>query len=254
MNKRKKFVLVSFLLTFGLIGLQFIPLDRRYEAIIFFSCVSILLSVWALISDLKGVSWLTSMILPALYPASVGLFYFLLPVNVLFRTILLSLFGLGMYALLLTENIYAVAANRTIQLVRAAHAVSFLLTVITAIFLIGTVFGLRLSFWANGIMVALILWPLFIKGLWSATIQKSISAKVWLYSGVLAVVGGELTMFIGLLPMTPLVAAILITGYLYVTLGLMQQELQERLFSKTIQEYVWVGIIAFLAALLVTYR
>lgn len=254
MTKRKKFVLVSFLLTLGLIGLQFIPLDRRYEAIIFFSCVSVLLSVWALISDLRGINWLTSMILPALYPASVGLFYFLLPVNVLFRAILLSLFGLGMYALLLTENIYAVAANRTIQLVRAAHAVSFLLTVITAIFLIGTVFGLRLSFWENGIMVGLILWPLFIKGLWSAAIQKSISSKVWLYSGILTIVGGEITMFIGFLPMTPLVAAILVSGYLYVTLGLMQQELQERLFSKTIQEYVWVGIIAFLAALLVTYR
>lgn len=254
MTKRKKFVLVSFLLTLGLIGLQFIPLDRRYEAIIFFSCVSVLLSVLALISDLRGISWLTSMILPALYPASVSLFYFLLPVNVLFRTILLTLFGFGMYALLLTENIYAVAANRTIQLVRAAHAVSFLLTVITAVFLIGTVFGLRLSFWENGIMVVLILWPLFIKGLWSATIQKSISSNVWLYSAVLAVVGGEIAMFIGFLPMTPLVAAILVSGYLYVTLGLMQQELQERLFSKTIQEYVWVGIIAFLAALLVTYR
>lgn len=254
MTKRKKFVLVSSLLTLGLIGLQFIPLDRRYEAIIFFSGVSVLLSVWSLYADLKGINWLTSMILPALYPASVGLFYFLLPVNVFARMVLLSLFGIGMYALLLTENIYAVAANRTIQLVRAAHAVSFLLTVITAIFLIGTVFGLRLSFWDNGIMVALILWPLFIKGLRSATIQKSVSSKVWLYSGVLAVVGGEITMFIGFLPMTPLVAAILVSGYLYVTLGLMQQELQERLFSKTIQEYVWVGIIAFLAALLVTYR
>ena len=182
MTKRKKFVLVSSILTFGLIGLQFIPLDRRYEAIIFFSGIAVLLSVWSLYSDLTGISWFTAMILPALYPTSVGLFYFLLPVNVLFRTVLLSLFGLGMYALLLTENIYAVAANRTIQLVRAAHAVRFLLTVITAIFLIGTVFGLRLSFWVNGIMVALILWPLFIKGLWSATIQKIISAKVWLYN------------------------------------------------------------------------
>ena len=254
MTKRKKFVLVSCLLTFGLIGLQFIPLDRRYEAIIFFSFVSILLSIWALLSDLKGISWLTSMILPALYPASVGLFYFLLPENILFRTLLLSSFGLGMYALLLTENIYAVAANRTIQLVRAAHAVSLLLTVITAVFLIGTVFGLRLQFWVNGIMVIFILWPLFIKGLWSATTQKNISATVWLYSTILAIVGGEITMYIGFLPMTPLVAAILVSSYLYVTLGLMQQELQERLFSKMIQEYVWVGIIAFLAAMLVTYR
>ncbi len=254
MTKRKKFVLVSSVLTLGLIGLQFIPLDRRYEAIIFFSGISVLLSAWSLYSDLPGISWFTSMILPALYPASVGLFYFLLPVNVFSRTVLLSSFGIGMYALLLTENIYAVAANRTIQLVRAAHAVGFLLTVITAIFLIGTVFGLRLSFLSNGTMVAVILWPLFVKGLWSATIQKNISKTIWMYSTILAIVGGEIAMFSAFLPMTPLVSAILVSGYLYVTLGLMQQHLQERLFSKTIQEYVWVGIIVFLAALLVTYR
>ncbi|MBI5356842.1 hypothetical protein HZB78_04535 [Candidatus Collierbacteria bacterium] len=254
MTKRKKFVLVSSILTFGLIGLQFIPLDRRYEAIIFFSGVSVLLSLWSLYSDLKGINWLTAMILPALYPASVGLFYFLLPVNIFSRTVLLSLFGIGMYALLLTENIYAVAASRTIQLVRAAHAVGFLLTVITAVFLIGTLFGLRLSYLANGIMVMVILWPLFIKGLWSSTIQKNISGTIWMYSAVLALVGGEIAMFTAFLPMTSLVAAILVSGYLYVTLGLMQQHLQERLFSKTIQEYVWVGIIVFLAALLVTYR
>lgn len=254
MTKRKKFVLVSSLLTLGLVGLQFIPLDRRYEAIIFFSGVSILLSVWSLYSDLKGISWLTSMILPALYPASVGLFYFLLPVNVFSRMVLLSLFGVGMYALLLTENIYAVAANRTIQLVRAAHAVGFLLTVITAIFLIGTVFGLRLPFLANGIMVAVILWPLFLKGLWSATFQKSIPPTILMYSTVLSLIGGEIAIFTGFLPMIPLVAAILVSGYLYVTLGLLQQHLQERLFTKTIQEYIWVGVIVFLAALLVTYR
>lgn len=254
MTKRKKFVLVSSLLTFGLIGLQFIPLDRRYEAIIFFSGVSVLLSAWSLYSDLKGVNWLTSMILPGLYPASVGLFYFLLPVNVFSRTVLLSLFGVGMYALLLTENIYAVASSRTIQLVRAAHAVGFLLTVITAIFMIGTVFGLRLSFLANGIMVAVILWPLFLKGLWSATFPKNISGTILGYSTALALIGGEIAIFIGFLPMAPLVAAILVSGYLYVTLGLFQQHLQERLFNKTIQEYVWVGVIVFLAALLVTYK
>lgn len=254
MTKRKKFVLVSFLLTLGLIGLQFIPLDRRYEAVIFFSGLSVLLSIWSLLTDLKGVGWLTSMILPALYPASVGLFYFLLPQHLFSRVLLLILFGIGMYALLLTENIYSVAAIRTIQLIRAAHAVGLLLTITTGIFLTGTMFGLKLPFWVNGLTTMAILFPLMLQGLWSTTLEQRLQKRIIVYAGVFALVGGELAGYISLLPMTPLVAAILINGYLYVILGLLQQYLEERLFARTIREYVFVSLIVLAAAILVTYR
>ena len=159
-----------------------------------------------------------------------------------------------MYGLLLTENIYAVAATRTIQLLRAAHAVGFLITIATCIFLIGTLFGFKLPFWVNGIVTAISLFPLFLQGLWSAVLDQRISGNIWRQSLILSVVGGEISMAISLLPTIPLVAAILVSGYLYVTLGLLQQKLEERLFIKTVNEYLIVAAMVLAAALYVTFK
>ena len=197
MSKRKRFVIVSFLLTLGLLGIQVVGIDRRYEAIIFFSGVSIILSAWALLSDLKGIEWLTVLSLPAVYPASVALFYFLLPESIISKIILLGLFGFGMYALLLTENIYSVAAIRTIQLLRAAHAVGFLITILTAIFLTGTLLSLRQDFWINAIGVGLIIFILLVQGLWSATLSPRLPRSIIAVSAALSIMAGILTAAMG---------------------------------------------------------
>lgn len=253
MNKRKRFVLVSLLLALGLAGTQLVQVSQRYEAIAVLTLVAIALSVWALFSDLQAIGWLTVLTLPAMYPASVALFYFLLPANLVARGVLLVLFAFGMYALLLTENIYSVASIRTIQLVRAAHAVGFLLTILTSIFLTGTIYSLRLPFWVNGIGVVLILFPLLLQGCWSVILSAELNFPVIRRSLVLAIVGGGIAVVSSFLPMNPIVAALLVSGYLYVVLGLSQQEFQERLFKKTVQEYLAVGIIVLLAALAVTF-
>ena len=254
MSKRKRFVIVSFLLTLGLLGIQVVGIDQRYEAIIFFSGVSIILSAWALLSDLKGIEWLTVLSLPAVYPASVALFYFLLPESIISKIILLGLFGFGMYALLLTENIYSVAAIRTIQLLRAAHAVGFLITILTAIFLTGTLLSLRQDFWINAIGVGLIIFILLVQGLWSATLSPRLPRSIIAVSAALSIMAGILTAAMGFLPITPLVSSFLISGYLYVVLGLMQHELQGRLFAKTVQEYLTVATMVLAAAAYVTFK
>jgi len=254
MSKRKRFILVAFLLTLGLLGIQAVEVNRRYEAIIFFSGISTILSAWALLSDLKGVEWLTVLVLPALYPASVALFYFLLPESVISKVILLGLFGFGMYALLLTENIYSVAAIRTIQLLRAAHAVGFLITILTAIFLTGTLLSLRQDFWINAIGTGLIVFILLIQGLWSATLSPRLPRSIISAAAALSVMAGILTVVAGFLPIIPLVSAFLVSSYLYVILGLMQHQLQGRLFAKTVREYLTVGTMVLAAAAYVTFR
>ena len=115
MSKRKRFILVSSLLTIGLFVLQYIPVERRYMAIGGFALLSLVLSGLVVLTDKKGYQWFTALCLPALYPTSVALFYFLLPEHLLVRFALLLVFGVGMYALLLTENIFAVASVRTIS-------------------------------------------------------------------------------------------------------------------------------------------
>jgi len=120
MKKRHKFLFVSFLLGLGLLVTQFTQVEFRYQALTILGFMAFGLSAWALFDDLKGIEWFSILVLPAIYPVSVGLFYFLLPEKFLSRVVILGLFIVGMYALLLTQNIFSVAAIRTIQLLRAA--------------------------------------------------------------------------------------------------------------------------------------
>src|SRR4030042_3522557 len=125
MSKRRKFVVVSLLLCLGLLGIQLIGVEYRYQAIALLGVASFVLSALALGEDLQGVEWLTVLTLPTLYPISVGLFYFLLPERIVTRLLILVFFGVGIYALLLTENIFSVAAIRTIQLFKSVYAFRF---------------------------------------------------------------------------------------------------------------------------------
>lgn len=252
MSKRKKFVLVSILLSLGLLAVQLVKLELRYQAIAALSILACFFSAWALYKDLGGIEWLTVLILPVLYPAASGFFYFLLPEKWLSRLLVASFFGIGMYALLLTENIYSVAAIRTIQLLRAAQVVGFLLTLITAFFLFDTIFSLRLAFWSNFLLVFLVTLLLVLQSLWSVKLEEKISRKVFLYTLLIALALAEVALFLSFWPVTVAVGSLFLTTTLYVLLGICQESFKERLFEKTLKEYLWVGIAVFLVTFFIT--
>jgi len=153
MRRREKFVIASALLSLGLLVVQYIPLDFRYIAVAVFALISYLASAWALSDDLQKYEWLTIVPFPSMYAAAVGFFYFLLPAGIVSKIFVLALFGLGMYALFLTSNIYSVAKGRTIQLLHAAHAVGLLFTLLTSLLFTNTIFSLRLPFYLTSLLV-----------------------------------------------------------------------------------------------------
>lgn len=252
MTKRQKFLLSAALLSLGLLAIQYILIAYRYVAIFGFFLITYLVSAWALFDDLKAVEWLTILSLPSLYAVAIALFYFLLPASWFSRIILISLFGGGMYALYLTENIYSVAAVRTIQLLRAAHAVGFLLSILTLTLLYNTIFSLQWPFWANGLLAIAASYPVLVQGLWSVRLEPIVSKDIWRMSFGLAVSCGGIAMALSFLPVTVWVAALFLATVVYVSLGLLQHDLSERLFSRTITEYVLVGLLVLVATLLVT--
>ncbi len=231
---------------------QYVPIDYRYVAIFGLFLVTYLVSAWALFDDLKGIEWITILSSPALYAVAIGLFYFLLPSNWISRFTIVTLFGVGMYALYLTENIFSVAASRTIQLLRAAHAVGFLLSILTVALLYNTIFSLQWPFWANGALVGIATWPIILNGLWSMKLDVYISKDILRMSTTLAITCGMIAVGLSFLPVTVWVAALFLATVVYVTLGLLQHELSERLFKRTITEYVVVGLLVLVATMLVT--
>lgn len=252
LSKRKKFVLTSIILALGLLITQIIKTDHRYEAIFILSLCSLLFSLWCLWEGLSGITFITVLLLPPLYTAGVGLFYFLLPVRWLTRLPVAFFYAFGMYSLLLTENIFSVAAIRTIQLLRAAHAVGFLLTLITAFFLYDTILSFRFPFWINFFLSFLATFPLMIQGFWSVKLEDYFSKQALLYSILLSFGIAEVALFLSFWPVTVTVGSLFLTSFLYVLLGLFQHHLDERLFRRTAAEYISVGVVVFITVFLTT--
>ena len=252
LTKREKLVLIVGLLTFGLLTVQLSPVQWRYSLTAVLVLATYLLATWGLREDLGGIEWLTLFILPTMYAGAVTLFYFLLPVRWLTRLPTAVLFALGMYAILLVENIYNVAAIRTIQLLRAAHSVGLLLTLITCFLLLAIIFSLHLPFFWNFLLVFIVSFPLSLQSLWAMKLEPKISQEIFLYTMVISLVLSELAFVFSFWPIQTVIEALFLTTVFYSLVGMVQQHLLERLFKRTMIEFIAVSAIVFILVLVTT--
>lgn len=251
-TKRQLFVGETMLLTTGLVLSQMYFGSIRVDVMIGLSIAAYILSAIALREDLHGWEFITLLILPAYFTAAVFLFYYLLPTRWLTRLPTAVLYGAGIYAILLTENIYNVAAERNIQLIRAAHSVGFLLTLLTVFFLVDTLLSLHLVFYLNGIIILLVVFPLVLQILWAMELTPKISSAVWWGSGMISILMTQLVIVFSFWPIKTTIEALFLTTVFYSLIGMTQQYLVGRLFSKTIKEYSAVLIIVLTLVLITT--
>lgn len=252
MNKRSKFIISSLLLSMGFVGIQLLEDQFRILAIILLSAFTLVLFVWSLYEGLGKNATLLVLVLPTLFTIGVGFFWFLLPTTIFARLPIVILYGLGIYALNLTSNIFTVAAIRTIALSRAAKGVGFLLTLFTSFLLFDAILSIRGEIWFNLVTVMIVAFPLFFQGLWTSILDKNLSSNVYLFSVIFALGLGEMAALIYFWPVTVVVGSLFLTVGVYVMLGLGQARLEERLFSQTTKEYLLVGILVFIAMLFAT--
>lgn len=243
MRRREKFVIVSVLLSLGLLAIQYIPLDWRYLGVAVLFVLSFFVSVWALFDDLQAHEWLTIMPFPALYASAVALFYFLLPEMFWSRLAIVAVFGVGMYALFLTSNIFSVAKGRTIQLLYAAHAVALFFTMITSLLFSNVIFSLRLPFYLNAGLLFISHFPLVFMSFWSIELKQKIDQEIVVYSLIFTLVLTELATLFSFMPMQIWNQALFIMSFLYVGLSVLQNFFKGRLFKNTINEYNLVSIL-----------
>lgn len=252
MRKRQKFVLTAVVLSVALGVVQLVPgLELRYGLIAVLFGLTWLLSAWSLREGLNGLEWLTVLIPMSLFTAAVGFFYILLPEHWLAKLAVLVLFAIGQYALLLTGNIFSVAAIRTIALSRAAQAVGFVMTLLTGFFLYDTILSFRQGFWFNMPLVFVASVLLLLPALWSVKLEEKLQKQLIAFCLTLAFLQAILTLSISFWPISLAVSALFLTTMLYGYLGMSQHYFQERLFKKTALEYIIVGMVV-LVTMLVT--
>lgn len=252
LTKRRKFILSSIILTAGLSFTQFGHPADRYLTIGILSFSTIPLVLWSLSEALRGAIWLVSWILPLMFTAGIGFFYFLLPTSPFTAIPVIVLYLLGMYALFLSENIFSVAAIRTIQLYRSASAVNFLLTLFTSFLLYDTIFSFRLPFFLNSFLVFLISILLFIHGVWSVNLEEKLNGKIISYALLFSFMMAEIAFILSFWPTSIALSSLFLTSLVYVLLGLAQAQLSDRLFKRTVEEYLAVGTAVLIVLLLYT--
>lgn len=244
-TKRQQFVIATAVLTALLMLTQLVSLEFRYPMVSVLFVGSFLLSALVLREDLSGVEWVTLLILPSLFTTAVALFYFLLPTRWITRLPIAVLYAIGMYALLLTENIYNVAAARTIALLRAAHSVGFLLTLVTYFLLIQTVLAYRFYGLIIMIFVGAITYPLTMQIIWAMTLAPMVGKRAKEVTVVITVIMVELAWIFSFLPVRTTLLALLLTTCFYGLVGMGQQYLMDRLYKRTVWEFFSVVVIVF---------
>jgi len=252
MSKRKRFLITSFLLSLGFIGIQFLPQSNKIYSIFFLGLLSIPLFSWSLWEGLGFNMTLLSLVMPPFYTVGVGLFWFLLPANIYIQASIAFLYGIGIYALCLTTNIYTVSAIRTIALLRAARGVGFVLTIFVFFLIFDAIFSLRQPVFYNLPLVALSSFPLFFQGFWSIPLEKGISTELIKISVVSTLVVSEVSAILFFWPSTVAVTSLFLTSTSYLLLGLGQSHLEGRLFPRTIKEYFFIGFLLLFGLFLAT--
>jgi len=262
MSKRTRFIIVSGLLAVCLWLTTIAPVDYRFGLYLTVSAVAYILSVWVLFDDLKGVEWLTLMVLPTMFTLGSGLFSNFLPSAIprmfgrafqlesalllagVFKIIYFVLFAVGMYSVLLIENIFSVASIRTIQLFRAAKSVNFILTLISSLFFYTVALSFKLPFWWVMTMVFVTSFILCFPSLWSVDLKNNLVKEAIRYSLAMSWVIALASVALSFWPVEPFMGGLMLTSLLYGLLGVMEQRLSTRVYVESLWEYgVTVAII-----------
>lgn len=251
-GKRKRFIITSVLLSLGFVAFQLLPDNYRFLSIGILGLMTAFLFTWSLWEGLGTDMTLVSLVLPTFFTLGVGLFWFLLPANILTRIPIVILYALGIYALCLTSNIYTVAAIRTIALLRAARGVGFVLTLATLFLVFDTILSLRWPIYLNSLTISLVSLPLFLQGFWVVDLEKDFNFSIFKTSLISSLVVGEIAVALFFWPLSVVVGSLFLTVSSYLLLGLGQAQIEGRLFQRTVREYLAVGFAVFLGMFFAT--
>lgn len=251
-SKRQMLVLFSGLMTVGL-TVSLLSEGRSVYLLSFLLAVAAsLITVWVLRKDLAGIKYFVLPILPFFFTFAMALFFQLLPGRWLMRLPFMAVYGVSIYLIFLNQNIYNIAAIRTIALLRAAHSVGLLFTLISVFIISNVTFSLRFNFVLLTALLSVICGLMIFQTLWSFELEDLLTKRLLKMTLVLSLIIGQVVLALAFWPAEPTVSAIAVTTAIYVMLGLSQAYYAERLFRRTAVEYLSLGGGVFVLLFLTT--
>lgn len=252
MSKRLRFVISSILLSAGFVWIQFLDDRSKFVAIAVLVLLTGLSSIWSFYEGLGKNMTLLSIILPMLFTLGVGIFWFLLPSSIYTQIPIVIFYGLGLYILSTTMNIYTVSSQKTIALLRAARGVGFVLTLATSFLVFDAVLSIRQNIFVSSTLIFISSFLLILQGLWSIELEKEFDKGIFVTSLVSSLIVTELSILIFFWPVTVVVGSLFLTSGVYLLLGLGQAKIEDRLFPSVVREYLTVGLIVLVGMFFAT--
>ncbi len=213
----------------------------KFRLVVILGVISYFLSLWALWDGMTRLKAFTLLILPVMFTVSVTSFYFLLPVRWLTRVPLSVIFGLAFYCLLLSQNVFNVAAIRTIPLYRAAATASFLFALLTCLFLFNVLYALHLPFFLNGLIIFGITFLIILQNFWSIEMEK-LSSIIVIYSLIVALIVAEVGVALSFLPIISPVWSLYLCISIYILSGIVTEFIKNKTLGRVAVEYLGVGL------------
>lgn len=251
LTKREKIVIVSIVLSLGLLSTQLVPFYLTYRFIIGLTILAYCLSLWALWEEMNRQKAILLLILPTLFTLAISSYYFLLPVRWLTRLPVAFLFGITFYFLLLSQNVFNVASSRTIPLYRVASTTILILTLITAYLLFNVLFSFNMLFVFNGLGIFILCIPLILQMMWSIKMER-LNSLIIVYTLILSLLVSELGIILSFWPISKSMVSLVLATGLYMVLGISTHTFRERLNRGVVWEYVGWGVLIFLIAIFAT--
>lgn len=249
-TKRQQFVFFTLLLTAGLFFSEFLS---GFVFLILAFSVALLTCIFLFISlkdDIKGTFWYPIFVLPFFFSLSFALFYSLVPARLISRIILATIYGFGLYSMFLSQNIFAVSGIRTINLLRSARIVSFVLTIVAFFFLVNVSFSARPAFFILPILIFAVSFFLNFQSQWMYLLDRHLFKEALVSAFFVSLAMFELSFALILWPIGAGIYAIFLTGMFYTYSGLFHAWVEKRLFKGVLLEYLWVGFLSILLLLL----
>ena len=243
-TKRERLVAGVAILSIGLFISEYILGKSGIFMVFVLSLLADFFLFLALYEDLKENFYPQIFILPFFYSLAFGLFYLLVPIRFLTRIVITSIYGVGLYSLFLSQNIFTVSSIRTIALLSSARTVSFAITLLTYFFLSNVVFSLHSNILITDLLIFAFSFPIILASLWNYTLEKSLKSNfIWTASLTGLII--ESASILWFWPSTPTLISLFLTGIFYTLVGLSQAWFEKRLFRGVIVEYFWVSIVTF---------
>lgn len=249
-NKRRRFLLSSFILTIFVLISSFIPYGQIWLYLIGLSLLVYGFTYFSILQDIERGEWIMLFIIPFLFTIASVLFYVLIPGRWITRLPFMLFYSISIYAILLSQNIFNVGVELNLQLYRAAYSINFLFNTIIAYLLTQYLMSFRFGPFLSTIGSMLIIYPLALHVFWAVNPKVYISKELYKYAGYVVILAGQVIYVFSYLPIRTEIRALVVSACFYSFAGLVYLHIERMIMTTRIREYIIVLVFIILLALL----